>query len=58
MKRWTGKAKPHETAAEMEAIGAQPLDGSGFEDEKPDDGFSGRLIVAAAALPPIDRHGS
>lgn len=38
---------------ELEDIGGEPLDGSGFENETPDEGFSG-----AVALPSTDASQS
>jgi len=32
-------------------IGGEPLDGSGFENEKPDEGFSGAVLLPSTYLP-------
>jgi hypothetical protein len=35
----------------IEEIGGEPLEGSGFEDEKPDEGFSGAVLLPSTFLP-------
>ncbi len=35
----------------IEEIGGEPLDGSGFEDEKPDEGFTGAALLPSTFLP-------
>jgi hypothetical protein len=35
----------------IEEIGGEPLDGSGFEDEKADEGFSGAVLLDSTFLP-------
>jgi len=35
----------------IEEIGGEPLDGSGFEDETPDPGFSGAVFLPSTFLP-------
>lgn len=35
----------------IEEIGGEPLDGSGFENERPDAGFSGAVLAPSTLLP-------
>ena len=35
----------------VEKLGGEPLDGSGFEDEKPDEGFTGAVLAPSTYLP-------
>jgi len=37
--------------AALDEIGGEPLDGSGFEDEKPEEGFSGGVLLPSTYLP-------
>jgi hypothetical protein len=39
-----------ELEAAIEEIGGEPLEGSGFEDEKPEEGFSGGVLVPSTLL--------
>lgn len=32
-------------------MGGEPLDGSGFEDDKPDEGFTGAVLLDSTFLP-------
>lgn len=44
--------------AAIEEIGGEPLAGSGFEDERPEVGFSGGVLAPSTYLPgrPIRSH--
>jgi hypothetical protein len=35
----------------LEELGGEPLDGSGFESEKPDEGFSGAVLLDSTFVP-------
>jgi hypothetical protein len=35
----------------FEKLGGEPLDGSGFEHEKPDEGFSGAVLLDSTFVP-------
>jgi len=35
----------------LDELGGEPLDGSGFEDEKPDEAFSGAVLLDSTFLP-------
>lgn len=35
----------------IDDIGGEPLDGSGFEDETPEEGFSGAALAPSTLLP-------
>jgi hypothetical protein len=37
--------------AAIAEIGGEPLDGSGFENEKPDEGFSGAVLLDSTFVP-------
>lgn len=37
--------------AAIEEIGGEPLDGSGFEDQKPEQSFSGAVALPSTLLP-------
>jgi hypothetical protein len=38
-------------AKRIDYLGGEPLAGSGFEEEKPDEGFSGAVLLPSTFLP-------
>jgi hypothetical protein len=47
----------HQLQRVLDDIGGEPLEGSGFENETPEEGFSGGVVLPET-LPPLPPKGS